>query len=229
MFYDFLIPHFNDLGPLVVSLTSATWATLLVMTVAPPLAWIMLRQRFRGQSIVEGLLLLPLILPPTVVGFALLYLLGTRSPLAPLWTWWGIDTLVFTPVATSLAAAIVAFPLMYRAAKGAFEQVDPLRLDAAISLGATPWVLFRTIVWAEAWPGLLSGLALSFGRALGEFGATVVVSGNIVGHTQTIPMALYSAIEEGDQASAVLWAIILGGLSVVLAMGVSRMSPRSRA
>jgi molybdate transport system permease protein len=160
-----------------------------------------------------------------VTGYVLLYLLGAQSPLGEVMhALWG-ETLVFTQTASVLAAAVVAFPLMYKTAKGAFEQIDPLSLDAAITLGAGRWHLFRTIGWSQALPSLAGGLTMAFGRAIGEFGATLVVGGNIEGRTTTIPIAIYGAIETGDMTKAGMWSVVLGALSIAAAV-ISQYSLR---
>src|ERR1035438_2151114 len=137
---------------------------------------------------IDGALTLPLVLPPTVVGFFLLLLFGRRSLLGAALEQVGI-TIVFSWPATVIAATVVAFPLMYRTTLGAFEQVNPTLLDAARSLGASERVVFRRVLLPLAAPGVLAGTVLSFARALGEFGATLMLAGNIPGRTQTMPLA----------------------------------------
>lgn len=207
-----------DVTTLLISLKVGIWATLMVVVTATPMAWMMARGRFPGMFIVDGLLMAPLVLPPTVTGYVLLYLLGAQSPLKGVMeSLWG-DTLLFTQTASVLAAAVVAFPLMYKTAKGAFEQIDPLALDAAVTFGARPWQLFRTIGCSQALPGLAGGMTMAFGRAMGEFGATLLVGGNIEGRTTTIPIAIYGAIETGDMTKAGLWSLVLGALAVATAV-----------
>jgi molybdate transport system permease protein len=207
-----------DLKTLLLSLETAGLATILVAFVATPLAWAMARHRFRGQFVVDGLFLTPLILPPTVTGFVLLQLLGVHGPLGSLWMKIFGESFIFTKKAAVIAAAVVAFPLMYRTARSAFEQIEPSSLDAAVTLGAKPWYLFRTIGWSESLPGLIGALTLAFGRALGEFGATLIVAGNIEGKTQTIPTAIYTAIESGNSAQAGMWSCVLGALAITIAV-----------
>ena len=215
-----------DVTTLLISLETAGLATVLVALSATPLAWFMVRHRFLGQTMVDGLFLTPLILPPTVTGFVLLYLMGTKGPMGSIWTLISGESLIFTKKAAVISAAIVGFPLMYRTAKSAFEQIDPLSLDAAVTLGAKPWYIFRTIGWSQALPGLIGGLTLAFGRALGEFGATLIVAGNIEGKTQTIPIAIYAAIESGNESQARMWSCVLGALAIFIAIAGQYMGKR---
>jgi molybdate transport system permease protein len=167
---------------------------------------------------IDGLLTLPLVLPPTVVGFFLLILLGRRSLIGQALELIGI-TIVFSWPATVIAATVVAFPLMYRTTLGAFEQVNPNLLDAARTLGASEARVFRKVLLPQAAPGVLAGTVLAFARALGEFGATLMLAGNIPGRTQTMPMAIFSAVEDGDLRVASLWV----GLIVVLSLAIIRL------
>src|SRR4029077_17435406 len=151
--------------------------------------------------------LLPLVLPPTVVGFFLLLLFGRNGPLGKLLFCVGA-TVVFSWPATVIAAAVVAFPLMYITARAALEQVDPHFLQAARTLGASEGRVFLEVSLPMAWPGVLAGTILAFARALGEFGATLMVAGNIPGRTATIPIAIYFAVEADDLRTAVAWCAI---------------------
>jgi molybdate ABC transporter permease protein len=155
----------------------------------------------------DGILTLPLVLPPTVVGYFLLLIFGRASALGHVLEQIGM-TIAFSWSATVVAAAVVAFPLMYRTALGAFEQVNPSFLDAARTLGAGEWRTFRAVWLPLAWPGVLAGTILSFARALGEFGATLMLAGNIPGRTQTMPIAIFFAAEGGDLGRAGLWVLL---------------------
>jgi molybdate transport system permease protein len=163
-------------------------------------------------------LTLPLVLPPTVVGFFLLLLLGRRSFIGHALGQIGI-TIVFSWPATVIAATVVAFPLMYRTTLGAFEQVNPTLLDAARTLGASEGAVFRRVLLPLAAPGVLAGTVLAFARAMGEFGATLMLAGNIPGRTQTMPMAIFSAVEDGDMRAALMWVSLI----VVLSLGIIRL------
>jgi len=208
-----------DLSPVWISL--ATSATATVLTLVAGLSAAVWRARRSGQilAIVDGLFLLPLVLPPTVVGFFLLLLFGRNGPLGKLLNHLGA-TVVFSWPATVIAAAVVAFPLMYLTARGALEQVDTHFLQAARTLGASEWRVFREIALPLAWPGVLAGTILSFARALGEFGATLMVAGNIPGRTATIPIAIYFAVEADDIRAALVWCLIDVVISLALLGGL---------
>ena len=208
-----------DLSPVWISL--ATSATATVLTLAAGLSAAVWRVRRSGQilAIVDGIFLLPLVLPPTVVGFFLLLLFGRNGPIGKLLNHLG-TTLVFSWPATVIAAAVVAFPLMYLTARGALEQVDAHFLQAARTLGASEWRVFREIALPLAWPGVLAGTILSFARALGEFGATLMVAGNIPGRTATIPIAIYFAVEADDIRAALVWCMIDVVISLALLGGL---------
>ncbi len=164
---------------------------------------------------IDGVLTLPLVLPPTVVGFFLLLLLGRRSFIGHALEQIGI-TIVFSWPATVIAATVVAFPLMYRTTLGAFEQVNPNLLDAARTLGASEGRVFRKVLLPQAAPGVLAGTVLAFARAMGEFGATLMLAGNIPGRTQTMPMAIFAAVEDGDLRVASLWVSLIAVLSLAI-------------
>jgi molybdate transport system permease protein len=208
-----------DWSPLWISLATsltATAITLIAGLVAA--AW---RERHTGamMALVDGVLLLPLVLPPTVVGFLLLLLLGRNGSLGKLLLRLG-TTVVFSWPATVIAAAVVAFPLMYLTARAALEQVDPHYLQAARTLGASEWRVFREVTLPLAWPGVLAGTILSFARALGEFGATLLLAGDIPGKTETIPLAIYFAVEANELERAATWCAVDVGLSLALLWGL---------
>jgi molybdate transport system permease protein len=153
-----------------------------------------------------------MVLPPTVVGLGLLLLFGKQGPIGQLLLMMG-TTVVFSWPATVISAVVVTFPLMYMTARGAFEQVEPNIEDAARTLGVSEWRVFWTVTMPLAWPGIVSGIVLSFARALGEFGATLMLAGNIPGKTATIPVAIYFAVQAGDMNEA----LILVGITVIIA------------
>jgi len=167
----------------------------------------MSRFQHKLKPLIDGLLILPMVLPPTVVGLGLLLFFGKHGPVGQLLLKLG-TTVVFSWQATVIAAVVVAFPLMYMTVKGAFEQVEPNIEDAARTLGASEWKVFWTVTIPLAWPGVAAGTVLSFARALGEFGATVMLAGNIPGKTTTIPVAIYFAVQEGDMTRAVVLVVI---------------------
>lgn len=197
-------------SPLWVSLKISVSATLVVFVLGTLTGYQMSHYRGRSRSLIEGCLIAPLIMPPTVVGFILLMLLGRNSAIGQFLAHYDVQ-IIFTTTGAAIAASIVAFPLMYRAAVGAFEQIDTLLLDAARLDGASEVEVFFCIALPSALPGILAGIVLTFARALGEFGATLMVAGNIPGQTQTMPMAIYFAVEAGQTQEAWFWtAIILG-------------------
>ncbi|WP_238154190.1 molybdate ABC transporter permease subunit [Synechococcus elongatus] len=198
------------LTPLWVSLKVALSSTLVVLGVGTLAGYQMSRYRGRSRSLIEGCLIAPLIMPPTVVGFILLMVLGKSSVIGQFLARYNLQ-IIFTTTGAAIAASIVAFPLMYRAALGAFEQIDALLLDAARLDGASEVEVFFCIALPSAWPGILAGIVLTFARALGEFGATLMVAGNIPGQTQTMPMAIYFAVEAGQTQEAWFWTVIILG------------------
>ena len=191
----------NWLPPVLLSLRIAVLATAVVFCLGTGAAWAMTRWRWPGKQLADALLTLPLVVPPTVTGFVLLVLLGRNGPLGRLLGLSGVEVL-FTWWAGVIASAVVAFPLMYSAARAGLESVDEALEKAARTLGASEARVFFTITLPLAWPGLGAGLVLSFARALGEFGATLMVAGAIPGRTQTVPTAIWAAAEAGDTRTA---------------------------
>jgi molybdate ABC transporter permease protein len=204
-----------DLSPLWISLKTASTATIITFFLGIVTAKWMLEYRGKAKFLIEGLLISPLVLPPTVVGFLLLLLFGKNWPVGKILSQININ-IIFSWPATVVTATVVAFPLMYKTALGAFEQIDTNLLSAGRTLGASEWRVFWHIMLPLAWPGILAGTLLSFTRALGEFGATLMLAGNIPGQTQTIPMAIYFAVETGDIRQASLWVIIILSISLIV-------------
>ncbi|NLB19175.1 MAG: molybdate ABC transporter permease subunit [Syntrophomonadaceae bacterium] len=202
--------HLNDWFPIWLSLQVAFLSAAIVSITSLPLARLMASKSFRGRDFVEAAITLPLVLPPSVVGYGLLVLIGVNGPLGKLMSQYGYS-LVFTKAAVVIAATVVAFPLMYQSARAAFASVNPNLEKAARTLGAGELRIFFTVTLPLAWPGIMSGLVLAFARAMGEFGATLMVAGNIPGQTQTIPLAIYFAVESGDTATA---SILVGLITV---------------
>lgn len=200
------------LSPLWLSLKTATIATLIVFIVGVLLARIISRNDFRGKSIIEAIIMLPLVLPPTVVGFGLLYIFGKNGPIGKLLHDLFNFQVVFTWYAVIIAAIVVAFPLMYQSASAAFQKYDENVENAAYTMGASKWKVFWTVSFPLAWPGLLAGIVLTFARALGEFGATLMLAGFIPNVTDTIPLAIYFAVESGDMELATFWVAIIVSL-----------------
>lgn len=202
-----------DWSPIWISLATSATATAITLVAGLGAAIWREGRKSAGMAVIDGVFLLPLVLPPTVVGFFLLLLLGRNGPIGKLLLRFGA-TIVFSWPATVIAAAVVAFPLMYLTARAALEQVDPQFLQAARTLGASEWRVFRQVELPLAWPGVLAGTILSFARALGEFGATLMVAGNIPGRTATIPIAIYFAVEADDLQRALAWC----GIDVVISL-----------
>ena len=194
----------------------------------------MLSTRIRGKALIEGIFISPLVLPPTVVGFLLLLLFGRNGAIGQFLLQFDL-TIIFTWQAAAITATVVSFPLIYKTALGAFEQIDANLLNAARTLGASERQVFWRIMLPLAWPGILAGTILAFARALGEFGATLMLAGNIPGQTQTIPMAIYFAVEAGDMKQAAIWVLIILSLSLSVLTIVNywtdlqRISPQANA
>lgn len=169
--------------------------------------------RFKG--IIDGLFTLPLVLPPTVVGFFLLLILGKNGYIGNFFIRFDIN-IIFSWYATVIASTVVAFPMMYRTTRAAFEQIDSNMICAARTLGLSEWKIFYKIAVPLAFPGIIAGIILSFARAMGEFGATLMIAGNIPGRTQTIPLAIFFAVEGGDMNKAIIWVITITIISIVM-------------
>ncbi|NJM56564.1 MAG: molybdate ABC transporter permease subunit [Synechococcales cyanobacterium RU_4_20] len=217
-----------DLSPLWISLKASTLAMIIIFFSGIAVAYWMLDYQGKSRSLLEGILVSPLIFPPTVVGFLLLLCFGKNSPIGKLLISLNFS-IVFTWYGAVITATVVAFPLMYRTALGAFEQVDRNLLAVARTLGATEWTVFRRIVLPLAWPGVLAGTVLAFARALGEFGATLMLAGNIPGQTQTIPMAIYFAVEAGAMDEAGFWAVVILFISLCGIVAVNFWQDQSTA
>lgn len=193
----------------------AVLSTLLVLPAGMAVAWALAKGRWPGKTMVETLISLPLVLPPVVTGLVLLKLFGRRGFLGSwLYHHAGIE-IVFTWKAVAIALAVMSFPLFVRGARTAFEEVNPIFEELARTLGAGPWRVFLTISLPLARRGILSGTLLAFARALGEFGATIMVAGNIPGQTTTLSVAVYQYVQNGEDHHA--W--LLAGVSVLIAFG----------
>ncbi len=217
-----------DWQPIWLSLRVAVGALIIVAITGTLAGRFFSVRRFHGQKLVEGLLLLPLVLPPVVSGFILLVLLGRRGIVGG-WLWEALRVqLLFSPFAATIASAVVAFPLMFASARAAFAGVNGELERAARSLGASPVRTFLSISLPLAAPGLWAGLSLSFARALGEFGATILVAGNIEGKTTTISTAIFMAAEAGDYSLAARYCVVLALLNTafVVAAQIGTRTPR---
>ncbi|MHA6260311.1 molybdate ABC transporter permease subunit [Sporosarcina sp. CAU 1771] len=216
-----------NFSPLWLSLKTATIATIIVFILGVLLARLIARNSFPGKSIVEAIFLLPLVLPPTVVGFGLLYLFGKNGFLGQLLMNAFDFQVIFSWYAVIIAAVVVSFPLMYQSAAAAFQHYEPNIENAAYTMGASKWKVFWTISFPLAWPGLLAGLVLSFARALGEFGATLMLAGYIPNVTDTIPLAIYFAVESGNMEMATFWVIIIIALGFSAILWLNWWSKRN--
>jgi molybdate transport system permease protein len=204
-----------DLSPVWISIETSVTATLITLILGVAAAAWRAHRSGPAMAFLDAIFLLPLVLPPTVVGFLLLLLFGKNGPLGRLLLRFGA-TVVFSWPATVIAATVVAFPLMYLTARAALEQIDPHLLQAARTLGASEWRTLRRVALPLAWPGILAGTILAFARALGEFGATLMLAGNIPGRTQTIPLAIYFAVEADQPALAFTWSAIDVSISLLM-------------
>lgn len=213
------------LGPeewraVALSLQVSMWATLASLPVGIFIAYALARWEFPGKQVLNGLVHLPLILPPVVTGYLLLLLLGTRGPVGSVLADWGI-VLAFRWTGAAVAAAVMAFPLMVRAIRLSIEAVDPKLEQASATLGASPVWVFLTVTLPMALPGILAGAILAFAKAMGEFGATITFVSNIPGETRTIPSAIYAFLQvPGGEASAMKLVLV----SVGVAMGALVLS-----
>ncbi|MEV0403698.1 ABC transporter permease [Actinoallomurus sp. NPDC050550] len=207
------------LDALRLSLVTATLATLLCLLVGVPLAWVLARVDFPGRRLVRALVTVPLVLPPVVGGVALLLALG-RNGLAGRWLdrWFGV-TLPFTTAGVVVAEAFVALPFLVISVEGAVRAADLRYEDAAATLGATRWTTFRRVTLPLIAPGVGAGAVLCWARALGEFGATITFAGNFPGRTQTMPLAVYLALEN-DPQSAIVLSLVLLAVSVIVLTGL---------
>ena len=208
-----------DLSSLWISLETSVTATAITFVCGVFVAAWRAHRRGLRPALLDGLFLLPLVLPPTVVGFLLLLLFGRHGPLGRLLLHFGA-TVVFSWPATVITASVVSFPLMYLTARAALEQVDPHLLQAARTLGASEWHVLRRVSLPLAWPGVLAGTILAFARALGEFGATLMLAGSIPGKTKTIPIAIYFAVESGEMRQAMAWSLIDIFISLFMLVGI---------
>ncbi|MBV8470332.1 MAG: molybdate ABC transporter permease subunit [Burkholderiaceae bacterium] len=212
---------------LALSLKVAGCATAIDLVLGVTLGQVLARRRFPGRDLLDAILTLPLVLPPTVLGYYLLVLVGRRGALGA----WLHDSLgvelIFTWQGAALAAALVAFPLVLKSARAAFEGVDPQLLRAGRVLGLGEWALFFRVSLPLAWRGILAGVLLAFARAMGEFGATLMVAGSIPGRTQTLSLAVYEAVQAGQDDLAQLLVLIISVVCVLVLVLAGRLLPRA--
>jgi molybdate transport system permease protein len=210
---------------LALTLKVAGCATALNLLFGVGAGYAMARCRFAGRDLLDAVLTLPMVMPPTVLGYYLLVLLGTQGPLGHwLLQHLGIR-LIFTWQGAVIAATVVAFPLVFKAARAAFETVEPQLEDAARTLGVNEGAVFFRVSLPLAWRGILAGLLLSFARALGEFGATLMVAGSIPGQTQTLAIAVYEAVQAGQDDSANFLVGVTSITCIVVLLAAGRLVP----
>jgi molybdate transport system permease protein len=210
---------------LALTLKVAGWATAINLVLGVAVGWLLARRRFIGREFIDAVLTLPLVLPPTVMGYYLLVVVGKRGWLGHwLQETFGIN-LIFTWQGAVVAATLVAFPLVLKAARTAFEAVDPQLEKAARVLGLNEWAVFFRVSLPMAWPGILSGVLLVFARSLGEFGATLMVAGSIPGRTQTLSVAVYEAVQAGQDETANFLVAITSITCIVVLLAASRLAP----
>lgn len=216
-----------DAAPLALSLRVAGVATLLALLLGLGLAWLFARTRLPGRQVLEAVCMLPLVLPPTVIGYGILVLMGRHSPLGA-WLRAHFDyTVIFHWHGAVIASTLVALPLVLKAASSAFGQVDRTLEAAARTLGQSRWSTFVRVTLPLAWPGILAGTLLAFARAMGEFGASLMVAGAIPGQTQTAAMAIYDAVQAGHDDVAMALALVVSAVSVAVLVASNRFLQRT--
>lgn len=215
-----------DWFPLWLSLRVATLATVISTVVGLALAYLLARGRFAGRDLLESLVTLPIALPPTVLGYYLLVLLGRESALGAWWESLFGAPLVFTWKAAVVAACFHSVPLLVRAARAAFESVDTTLENAARSLGAGEWKVFWRVTLPLAKRSVIAATLFAFARALGDFGVTIMIAGNIPGRTQTMSVAIYDAVQSGDQDSARILVLVMSALALALLWSIQLIGNR---
>lgn len=215
-----------DLFPLWLSLRVAVASTAIALALGLAIAYLLANRSFRGKELVDALVTLPLALPPTVLGFYLLVLIGRASILGKIWESVFGSPLVFTVKAAIMAAVLHAAPLLIKSARAAFESVDHSYERAARTLGASEWRLFWRVTMPLARRQILAAAALAFARSLGDFGITLMVAGNIPGRTQTLALAIYDAVESGDTTRAGLLALIVSAIALAAVFVMNRLGAR---
>ena len=215
------------LTPLWISLKTSLLATFITFFIGIGSAYLVANYNGKWRGLIDSLFTLPLVLPPTVLGFFLLLIFGKNGPIGKLLEMMN-TSIIFTWSATVIAAVVVAFPMMYRSARSAFEQIDTNLIEAAKTLGLSNWKIFYKIAIPLAWPGIIGGVVLSFARALGEFGATLMIAGNIPGKTQTMPLAIFFKVQAMDYTGAMLWVWTIVAISVAMILVLNKWSDKQQ-
>jgi molybdate transport system permease protein len=219
-----------ELEVILLSLKVAFWSTLIGLPIGISTAWLLARKTFYGHALLNGVVYLPLVLPPVVIGFFLLSMLGRQGPIGQLLdNIFGI-TVIFTWQGAAIASGIMSFPLMVRAIRISIENVDRKLEDAALTLGASPFRVFYSITLPLISPGILAGTLLAFARSIGEFGATITFVSNIPGETRTLPLAIYSLVQTpGGDAGAlrlVIFSIIIAMMALLISEYLAKQAQR---
>jgi len=216
----------NDWFPLWMTLRVATIATAVATVLGIAIAYLLAKAKFRGRALVEAIVTLPIVIPPTVMGYFLLTALGVNSAFGRTWEKLTGSAIVFTPTAAVIAATIAALPFVVRASRAAIEEVDA-RAESAMRVAGHPeWKVALLVTFPLARRGILAGVALAGARALGEFGATVMIAGNIPGRTQTLPIAVFDSVQAGDIDQARNGSLLLVGIAVAALVAMTVLSRR---
>lgn len=215
------------LTPFWISIKTSLLATFITFFIGIGSAYIVANYRGKWRGLIDSLFTLPLVLPPTVIGFFLLLLVGKNGFIGKILEFMD-RSIIFTWSATVVAAVVVAFPMMYRSARSAFEQIDDNLISAAKTLGLSEWKIFYKIAIPLAWPGIIGGIVLSFARALGEFGATLMIAGNIPGKTQTMPLAIFFKVQAMDYKGAMIWVLTIVFISIVMILILNKWSDKQQ-
>ncbi len=215
-----------DWFPLWLSLRVAALSTAIALAFGLWLAWLLANREFRGKEALDAAVTLPLVLPPTVLGYYLLVVIGRESALGKLYEWIAGGPLVFTWQAAVVAALFHSTPLLVKSARAALESVDRDYERAARNLGASEWVVFRRVSLPLARRSILAAAALAFARSLGDFGVTIMIAGNIPGRTQTVAVAIYDAVESGNGQMARVLVLVVSGVALAILYLANRLSPR---
>lgn len=217
-----------DWSPVFISIKTASLSIFITFFLGIFAAWAVVSMKNETWKLIwDGVLTLPLVLPPTVAGFFLLYIFGVKRPVGQFFIdYFGVK-IAFSWGATVIAAVVMSFPLMYRSARGAFEQVDPDLASAARTLGMSEWDIFWKVLMSGGLPGVVSGGVLAFARGLGEFGATAMIAGNMAGKTRTLPMAVYSEVAAGNMDTAYDYVAVIAAaaFAAIAAMNLAALRP----
>jgi molybdate transport system permease protein len=216
----------NDWFPFWMTLRVASIATAIATVLGVAIAYLFAKTKFRGRALVEAIVTLPIVIPPTVMGYFLLTALGVNSAFGRTWEKLTGSAIVFTPTAAVIAATIAALPFVVRASRAAIEEVDD-RAEAAMRVAGHPeWKVAVLVTFPLARRGILAGVALAGARALGEFGATVMIAGNIPGRTQTLPIAVFDSVQAGDVGQARSGSLLLVGIAIAALVAMTMLSRR---